>query len=105
MIGIFPNPAAVIRLVGALRAEQHDEWQVGRRYFGVESLALQPQEDGPPWRWRPTRALCLSRVMAGETGLGEEGAGIGGGDGGQRVADGGHESVPGSGSRSGARPA
>jgi transposase-like protein len=57
VVGIFPNEAAIVRLVGAVLMEQHDEWQLQHRYMQLEAMAeLTTTADAEPLQLPPRAA-------------------------------------------------
>ena len=56
VVGIFPNEAAIRRLVGALLMEQNDEYAIQKRYISLESLAQ--LSENPPIRLPAAPALA-----------------------------------------------
>ena len=54
VVGVFPNPAALLRLAGAVLVEQHDEWEAGdRRYFSAASMAELADMNNPTKEVQP----------------------------------------------------
>ena len=83
VVGIFPNNAAVIRLIGAVLLDMHDEWIAGdRRYLSEGSMAklydlsdngdIAAIEDGE-WAPRITSKPTTPRDSASATGRGNTG--------------------------------
>ena len=48
VVGIFPNEAAITRLIGAVLFEQNDEWQTQKRYMQVEAFSQTDQPGADP---------------------------------------------------------
>lgn len=60
VVGIFPDRDALIRLVGAVLAEQHDEWAESRRYLGLDVLSKSRTVNDAPTEQEDTPAALTA---------------------------------------------
>ncbi|MCV7029543.1 IS256 family transposase [Mycobacterium sherrisii] len=60
VVGIFPDRDALIRLVGAILAEQHDEWAESRRYLGLDVLSKSRTTNDTPTEQEATPAALTA---------------------------------------------
>jgi putative transposase len=60
VVGIFPDRNALIRLVGAVLAEQHDEWAESRRYLGLDVLSKSRTTNDTPTEQEDTPAALTA---------------------------------------------